>query len=37
VPLAPWQTAFVVAVVLLAPLVAFGLLRRGRPTGGVGR
>ncbi|MFC4450285.1 hypothetical protein [Halorussus aquaticus] len=34
VPLAPWQSAFVVGVVLLAPLVGFQLLRRGRPRGG---
>ncbi|WP_137287501.1 hypothetical protein [Halorussus salinisoli] len=34
VPLATWQWAFVFAVVVLAPLVAFGLLWHGRPRGG---
>lgn len=30
VPLAPWQWAFVYGVIVLAPLVALGLLRRGK-------
>ena len=34
VPLAPWQWAFVYGVIVLAPLVALGLLWRGREAAG---
>lgn len=36
VPLAAWQWAFVYVVVLLAPVVALGVLWRGRPRAGAG-
>lgn len=36
VPLAAWQWAFVYSVVLLTPVVALGVLWRGRPRAGAG-